>query len=170
MSILISTCRCRSWKQRKKGIITHDLNKASSSSLRRMRAVVHALVVWQTLLLATLTALEVDPAAAESAALFKGHGGFARVVPHLFSAVPATVALACAVVQNTVADCEHARLLREAGGVERLRELARCDEVEAVALAAQACLHNLACNLAPARPPAGAQPVSRVVISLRFEK
>ena len=94
------------------------------------------------MLLAELTTEDVDPDATETKQRIKDSGTFSKIVTHLFSNVALTVAVACAVVQNTCADEEMASMIARQGGVERLRELTRL-ETPQIRQAAEACLHNL---------------------------
>ena len=101
-------------------------------------------IIHQTslMLLATLTTVDVDPFAADTKAQIVQADASQHVVGHLFSPVALTVAYACATVQNTCDDPSVVQVLRELGGIERLRELATCDQAVIVECAS-ACLHNL---------------------------
>lgn len=94
------------------------------------------------MLLANFTTVDIDPHAAKTAMLIKEVGGFPRIAAQLFSQVALTVALACGTIQNTCSDADVRQVLEELGAIDRLRELANCNQ-PAIVQASNACLHNL---------------------------
>ena len=101
-------------------------------------------IIHQTalMLLANFTTYEVDTNAESTKKIIANADGFSKIANHLFSAVALTVAYACGTIQNTCTDPEAALQLRQSDGIERLRELAKCD-VPVIVESAKACLHNL---------------------------
>ena len=93
--------------------------------------------------LVSFTMTEVDPDAHLNRALISDCGGFAYILERLFSESPLTIGLACGALQNLCrTSVGHVASLAQRGGTERLRALTSCGD-DHVAVAANACLHNL---------------------------
>ena len=100
------------------------------------------------MLVTMLTTLEVDSEADATLVILRDSGLFVHVLPHLHAADALTIALACGACQNACySDLELVHVLETRGDIDRIHELARCDE-PSVAQAASACLHNIEATIA----------------------
>lgn len=94
------------------------------------------------LIIGNLATDTVDPNAEATKALFKSYSGFGKLLPHLNSTNPLTVAYALGAVQNTCMDVDYVGLMQQSGAVQRLQQLMLQGDPNHVAFARN-CLINL---------------------------
>ena len=74
-------------------------------------------------------------------AAFKEVGGFALLIPHIFSESPSTLTFALGAIRNTCGDRDCVAIMQKLGAMRRLQELSNSHD-PTVSEYAMGCLHN----------------------------